>query len=233
MKQMTILGLLMAILAITSCNRDDLQYSCDPVINAWTKANIHEIQAMNRADFLNLDDANQRGAYRAMTSEQRIQIWIGKINQVLFLEWNERERVHIEKLRVFIDENAMLFGRDVYVEYQDIIELEAYKWGDFALNELGWTPELIYAIAGNPNDIIQLEQGKVGNVYLHSETIDGVVTKNVTPKTTCDCHWTESNMFMCSNSGENCIDREISGCEMTSFGCGLLWLAPCHGLCKK
>jgi hypothetical protein len=214
MKNFTILGLLMAVFVITSCSYHDLQYSCDPEIDAWTKANIQAIQAMNRTDFLSLDYAHQKGAYEAMKPEQRVQIWVTKLEDVLKLDWTEQESIHLKTVLELIKTNSDVFSKERTQEAFDEFEIALYKWKEHAKEVLGWDKDLGNALIATPQEMNADKTIKsgLGTIPSKSGSFD------------CEC---SSKSNWCSND-YNCY---TTNCEGSSLGCGNLWLYGCNGIC--
>ena len=96
------------------------------------KSSIQNIQEEKRAEF---------------TSYQQQLLWVGKILEVLELDWTEQERRYIESILELIVLNPVIFSND-----EDYYESDSYsEWAekgeeleDYASNELGWDRELIW-----------------------------------------------------------------------------------------
>jgi len=218
-KQILIGMMLIAVAFFTSCNHDDLQYSCDPVIDAWTKAHIQEIQVMNRADFLNLDYARQKAVFNAFTPQQRMNLWKTKLEETLQLEWTASECIHIETALNMVIKNVEWFNNNRSQEIMDRIEIETYKWYDYAITNLQWDIETIYAIAGTPLSVV-IGKDELLVVEAHSEERG---------RQKCDCTLFDATSSVNCGSGKKCNDPDCS--DQTHFGCGWFWMRFCDGIC--
>ena len=215
-KQMLIVTMLMAMALLTSCNQYDLQYSCDPEIDAWTKDHVVEIQAMNRADFLTLDYAHQRGAYAAMKPEQKVQIWVGKIEEVLTLDWTEQESQHLQSVLKLIKDNAVIFSKKRTQEEFDKFEIALYRWKEYAQEELGWDKNLLYALIATP---------QMMNV---DKTLSDLGTPLVL-KRGIQCYCSSERPIACT-IGYYC-HAKVGTCDIMEKRCGEMWQYDCDGLC--
>ena len=218
-KQILISVTLVAMAFLTSCKQDELIYSCDPVVDAWTKANIDEIRAMSRTDFLNLSMAHQRAAFNVYTPQQRINLWKEKLEETLLLEWTASERIHIETLLNMVVNNDEWFSNDRSEEVMDQIAIEIYRWTEYAREELGWDRKLGYALLGTPQ-IMNAHKEVNSSLPLPSfSKQEGSGNRGK-----CECS-TSSNW--CSDTG--CL--YVASCDASSLGCGTMWLYSCDGLC--
>ena len=225
--------LLLLSIGFFSCSQDDEVFSCDKSVNAWVKENLAEIVQMERPQWLNMGNINyQRAAYRAFTTEQKQALWIGKIQEVLKLDWTEQETKHIEYMLDFVTENLNIFQEKINQEDRDEFEIEMYKLNEYAVEELGWKPELLYAIINTPQSINSDKQV----IFV---TSSAPLLKNSGESNDCDCNsalplleeGSSGIWFACHTLFNQC--QVGTGCEETTWGCGGLWLYKCDGLCYK
>jgi hypothetical protein len=219
-------------LVLFSCSQDEAIYSCDKEADAWVKDNLSDIVQMKRAEWLEIGNiVYQRAAYHGYKPEQKQALWIGKVNDVLDnVEWTQQERKHIENLLTVIKENPKVFESNAGQEDMDKVEIDLYRWTEYAKDELKWTPELLYSIIGTPEAMTS------GRQIVSSKKI-GIRLKSGSESTSdCNCNSsspTESsssgNWFPCMVVLHRC--STISGCNATSSGCGTLWLYSCNGTC--
>jgi len=224
-KNQIVIGvILLAIVSITSCQKEESRYSCDPEVNNWASLNAVEIKSMNRSQFLDLDEIYQRAAYNVFTPQQRMSLWKVKLEETLQLEWTVNEHNHIENLLNMIVKNIQWFNNDRGQETMDHFEIECYKWFYYAINNLQWDVETVYAIVGVPAPVAK-DNGKLLLVSSQSGGGKGI------PQKICSCtlYCTISNI----NCGkdQSCNDED---CEWpTTVGCGWLWMDSCNGYCGK
>ena len=151
-KKIPLFLILVALATLSSSCQKDLTYSCDPDIDIWVKENIASIQQMTRSEFIEVNNAStQRGGYNAMTTEQKHNIWLEKLNAVITLEWTKKEVEHIESLINTIKNN--LDWLEEIDDNNNEFHLWTYKWVEYAKEVLNWRDETIYAIVGTPNNI--------------------------------------------------------------------------------
>ena len=204
--------IIVLFLSLSSCNKNEVVYSCDNDVNDWVYENLDNIASMTRSEWKSLDDEYKIPVFRAFTQEQRVLFWNEKINDIISgYDWNVEEHKHIVELLNFINNNVDIF--DFSTEYSDEqierIEVFSYKWIENALNELGWDLPLIKAIVASGDDIGS--NSETGNVELRN------------PK--CNCN-TESWVEWCITThcdGGNCLE--------SNHGCAFLLVGECNGSC--
>lgn len=209
-------ALLISSMAFFSCEQNDEVYSCDPDKDTWVKQNLKEIQKMNRQDWLNTDENLSKAIYAAFTPEQKHDFWTEKITDVLTLNWNERERSHIAKLLVFIEDHKDIFKAGV----KDEVEIFAYKWTEYGTQELSWDVDIIYAIAFSGNKMID----KSGNLLKNQSA--KIRLKTESESYDCDCR--RGSIFTCT-ALEYC--EKDDNCNVVVNDCGFLWMFDCNGIC--
>jgi len=216
---------LVVVCFVVSCEKDEF-YSCDPDIDTWVKSNLVEIRDMTRADWLAIGDNDlQRAAFIAFTPDQKRALWIGKMEEVLTLDWTEQEREHLQYILEFLKVDPFIFLSKSDLDVADIDELDLilYKWEEYAKETLGWDDELLYNL---------VYTAKVMNI---NKEIDSdfaasprLKDKREIPKTYCSCN-TNSD---CRGNGK-CWESTDLGlkCTQSEAGCGLFHNNPCYKLC--
>lgn len=228
MKKLVIL--LFIVCSVASCAKEEL-FSCDPEANLWAKNNRTEIQQMSRESFIAIGDlVKQRAAYNAFTPNQRQALWIGKLEEVLKLDWSEQERQHIRSLLELIMVNSFIFSSERDPEAFDKIEVEIYKWTEYTQKKLGWDKKLLYALIGTPKvmnakkEIVEINSGMSPTLRLKSGNESG-------GKPTCNC---SMDFDLCSIGPGTAKCREKwkgEYCDWSAWGCGPLGLNNCSGVC--
>ena len=250
MKKIIYLAVAVILLQVLAgCSKEMLLYSCDKETNEWVKTNLAEIQQMNRNDVLKLSVVQQQGCFNAFTPEQRYNVWINKLIQARNVGLNSSEITHIDlllsKMKVEWYDKKTRGNAVRFAEINDFTK----KWIDDAFNVLGWSVVEVGSIAASLYDvekednIIVLKTEQIARASMScmvdDECLEGLmcidgVCVDKDGKKDCNCHTTESSWLMCNSlAGYKCIDSKTSGCDPTSWGCGLLWFTPCNGLCKK
>jgi hypothetical protein len=215
-----------------SCSQDEEVYSCDKEVNAWVKENLTDIQQMDREDWLEIRTIDyQRAAYRAYTAEQKQTLWIGKICEVLDnITWTSQEIKHIETLLFIVKENLKTFDSNVNQEDMNNVEVDLYRWKEYAIEELKWSPELLYGLIGTP-ETMAADKKIVRSMNSKIRLKNG----NEPNQSDCDCNsslpteGSSSGNYLCNYWFYQCDTR--TGCNTTSCGCGDFWYYSCNGTC--
>lgn len=219
------LGAIVALFCtIISCSKDEI-YSCDPIINKWTKSNLKSIKSMTRANFVEVNDIErQRAIYNAFTPEQRINIWLGKINDIQQFNWSEDEQTHLEGLKSIINAYSKIFGGDETVtqEENDAFELDIYRWIYYAETTLNWSKKLIGNVIYTPLTIADKE-GNLAYIPENSPMAMHASEGGTTP--VCQC---APGDWACPGTCTTTL-----ACRRVEMGCGRLWNFPCTGMCVR
>lgn len=220
MKKLAIL--LIVICSVASCGKEEM-FSCNPEVDLWVKSNITEIQQMERADFISIGVLDyQRAAYNAFTPNQRQALWIGKMEEVLKLDWSKQERLHIQSMLELIKSYSVAFSNNRDQDAFDKVKVEIYKWTEYAQEELGWNNSLLYSLIATPQVIN-------ANKEIKSDLATPVRLKSGSES--CDCNSTSSAGHLpCNYLMYQC---HTGICDQTSWGCGDWWGDGCNGICKS
>ncbi len=204
-------------LTITSCQDELLEFSCNPKVNEFVKSNILLLSQIDLDEFLSMSTLQQRAAYRSYSPEKRLELWTEKLEKVLFLEsWTEQEALHIEDLINYLnietftkyeEDNLTIVGNEVY----------AINWQDYALRVLKWDKgRLAFVISS-----LYLSETDYNNSL--SQVIASTSRTKDFPVYDCGCN---IGTDFCGST--TC---QSSGCNLTSGGCGWLWMGNCDGEC--
>lgn len=222
------------IFVLSSCNQEELVYSCNPEIDLWVKENKQTIDVMSTNEFLSLERDYQKASYIAFSSKQREFLWVSKITETLQLNWNENEKMHLEKLLVVLKEYSRIFEKDCPEEYKDEFKVWVYQWIKDGEEAFNWSPKLIKNLLSSPNQLLNkdgdIKEGRI-------KKINYVKTRSENDKDerrTCNCYST-------SNQGEGIFFDDCSeyshcvqgywDCKPKGVGCGFFFLDPCDGYC--
>ena len=206
-------------LSMFSCAKEE-SYSCNKEVDAWVKEHLDEVRSMTRSEWNELDPAVSRACYIAFTPQQKARFWDLKMQQVLALEWTEAERTHIAELRSFIRSNPYIFEPEKLYsdELYDKFDRFMYEWNEKAQSELGWSKQLVGAIAASGYDIVN----KTGTARIGGQTDFSPRWGNKIP----DCNCNKNHDFCDGNT--ICTDDP---CTESYHGCGWVWTQKCDGLC--
>lgn len=227
-------GTLCLCVVFSSCQKDNLLYSCDPQADAWVKQNITNTQLMTRSSWLELDvnESTKRAAYVSFSPETKKQFWQNKVLEVIEqFEWNDKEIEHLTLLLNYIDQTNVFekIGTD------DDFELFVYKWQEDAIDKLGWTKKLIYSITASGDKLTNKE----GDIQISSAIIisPSVVMTNSETGSGSSCACSQLSDF-CDIFGEipsNVVscNHNNSNCTTTGSGCGIFFEFSCDGICSS
>ncbi len=224
MKKLVIL--LAVICSVTSCAKEEV-YSCDPEADQWAKSNLKVLQTFDRSEWIDIADiSKQRAAYIAFNPEQRAALWEGKFDELLKMDWLEKEHAHISILLNFITENPDIFKTEKQnQEINDKIEIYLYRWKEYAKEELGWDEQTIYAVLCTPEPLNQVKTIKKSHITT-------LKSGNEQPTGgSCDCNAVHSaGQIPCNYLLHKCYTGD---CVFKSSGCGDLWQKSCDGKCIR
>lgn len=219
--------LILFLAIITGCSKyEDENYSCNEKANQWAKSNLNEIKMMEVAEWHSMNDiVYQKAAYVAFDNRQRKELWLSKLNETLKLEWTDDEKEHIFKLIHLIEDKPELFDKKTSVD--DKTELMIHQWKEYALEQLKWDHELIYAIIKTPENLNANKRLNI-NMYNNPATKEKGES-NEDKKPLCNCNSNESHKwYLCTLVFHQC---HVGVCEIRNKDCGDLWLYECNGLC--
>jgi len=216
--------------AILGCQKDSKThfYSCDDDINNWVIENESEIENMSRTDLLLYNNDYQRPIFRAFTSKQRLSCWKDKLNEVLVLQWDTNERLHIYTLLKNLDinwfvENNYVNGLNPQILRDDFIK----NWIEKGINEIGWSKGLVHSM------IVCMETNVSDNGYL-IESVEKVENSNSLKESgagTCTCS-TASDWCNLGGDALGSCKEHADNCRASTMGCGTLWTFSCNGKCR-
>lgn len=222
---------------LTSCDKNDEMFSCDPATNVWATENRKSISSMTRADWIEIEGEEKgRAAYRAFTPEQRYDFWVDKINEVLTLDWSDKEKKHLADLLSHIQEHPEIFVHDTPGLDDETLKF-LYLWEEKAREDFKWTTATLYAILATGHKMI--DKSGVLEIPFSSNDISKTNTRS---SDDCGC----STVSDWCNGRANMIDSDLpptvsvqvhaecigGGCAASNFGCGTLLRYRCNGNCE-
>ncbi len=214
----------MAVLlaGLVSCGNSEPKYSCDESVDTWVKEHITEVRKMTRSSWLESDEKFSIPMYRAFTAEQRINFWRGKFQEIKELSWSEPELVHINELESFFEKHLDLFETNKPSDNQlDEVEIFMHKWKAAAIEKLGWTDQIIYALAACGEKVLDTN----GNLKPMRSNISSSVL--LTSSENCNCNI--DSWFTCSHQ----VACDNANCSETGSGCGFFLAYECNGRCEE
>jgi len=201
-------------LIMFSCGKEELEYSCNPEINAIVKSGVVEFSEIELAEFLEYDIELQRGIFRSFSADKKRDFWLEKLNSVIASnEFNISEIEHIQKIIDHITLDYFAIEIDsVQFRFREEFENE---WKAFAKENLVWdNSKISYIVNSLCVTEIQYAQIVIEQEEISLNALGG----------DCQCS-TESDY--CIRIGATCGD---SGCSVGG-ACGFLLLYDCNGDC--
>ena len=219
MKRIFLFSLVLTMFGFVSCQEEDV-YSCNEEINEFVTMNLDEFKMLNRSEWCDLELILQRPAYRTFSMEKRQEFWKQKIEEVMELDWNDKERAHLQSLLTFIQDNQQVFKSYLWEDEEEFDKYDrfTYEWISYAETELGWERRLIKNIIADGNRI----KDKKGTLDISTEKMRQYLRRaEFLPD--CDCN--QAQDWCDTHCGNDPCDEKI-------IGCGNLWATNCDGLCE-
>lgn len=205
-------------LAITfySCEKTELEFSCDPEINEYVSKNKKSLADISLDQLSAYDISLQRAIFNSWEPSKKRDVWLEKLNNVLNKEeLNLHERKHLTKL---MDHIAPDYFSEAGSNHESTTSTYfAGEWISFAIKELNWNEEyiafIVYRLYTKPEQFYQ-EKSAIASF-----------TSSITTNTEAyDCNCNTSSDF-CSTGA--CTSGDCN----TVGGCGWLWSMECNGNC--
>ena len=185
-KKMNKIGILLLVLVVffTGSCVSNKNSSTNDFVEQWINSNIDEISELRvyfKSEVLDKTQ-EQRVNEDKFTSFQRQAVWVGKILEVLNLDWTEKEREHIQKLLEIMVTNPIMFSYDpddsdseAFMKGFQLIE----EWLVYAKEELEWDDELLHAIGETQAEMREDKTVHPKFLKTYFRLIDGVYVPHV------------------------------------------------------
>jgi len=211
----TIFTTFLFILILASCLQNEVEFSCDPVLNEYVSTHQEAIARLSINDLATSDLQFQQAAFRSFDPIKKREIWLQKIQFLLENEqYSEVEFSHVKNLLNHISENY--FNKDSIDLEADERAHFASDWISFAKNNFGWTDRYIaFVVYSLYTSQVQFDRELIALTSIQQQTSADSETEY------CTCNTIHDFCAISCNSG-NC--RILTGC-------GWLLSEPCNGLC--
>ena len=213
-------SLIIGLLTMLSCSFETSTYSCDPEVEAWTKANISYYETALPIEVIKLPIDRQLAVYRGLSGEKIIAIWQSKLQKVLqdpFLSTEEKE-AYSEAVNYLKPEHFETdYGKKALHDFSSV-------WKDHMIAEYGWDDEKFFWYTETWMTEAEYKQSVLA---LGMSTLR-VSTRSEPSKGKCDClsdHYCKFAM-----GGSTCVTG-TNKCEVTERGCGIWGNDECTGYC--
>ena len=184
---------LVLVVSLASCaskNGFDLAVSSNEtkvvpdLVESWINNNLDEVLQLREFFTTNFKNELQiQEGIEKFTPFQMQALWVGKFLEVLELDWTEAERQHIRSILEFMTVNPLIFSREIECEEvrEALVMVNNWgeNWGAYAINELGWDSDLLYAMVETL--VVMNEDKKIDPKFkrVHQINIDGVLVPHV------------------------------------------------------
>ena len=208
------------VFTLSSCSEGPL-YSCDPEVEAWTKANICEYYDADRAKIVKLPLERQQAVARGIPKDRKVALWRTKLQYIM--EDNRltvAEKHALQQLYQFVEVKY-------YKTKQGLEQLRKFAnaWEQKMYAEYGWDEQKLffYACTWMTEDEMMQSVIQDGVMSLRTSTR----SENNLPA--CTCRYDS----FCNRYGKKCKDSP-QNCNYDSFddNCGLIGGFPCDGICQ-
>lgn len=208
--------LLLLITALISCEKQELEFSCDPEINKHVKDNKKSFAGISLDELNSYDISLQRAIFNSWDPAKKRSAWVEKLNSILVNEeLNFYEQEHLNKL---VDHISLDYFSEANLNNKPASRSEfAGEWISSAITDLHWNEDyiafIVYRLYTNSEQFYQ-EISEINDL-----------NKSITTDTeTYDCN--------CNTSSDFCNTGACSsGVCKTVRGCGWLWSMECNGTC--
>lgn len=206
-----------SLLFLYSCQQTELQFSCDPVIDAYVAENKEELALLTIQEVTVYELQLQRAIFASWSAEKKRNAWLEKLQNVLENEpLTEAETRHVQAL---VEHLVPGYFEEYSIEQEkDSRYAFAQEWIRYAATELGWPDRyigfMVYRLYTSP---AQLE----AEISELEELRAAVSSSSEDP---CGCNTSED---FCGY--RTC---QSADCNTSSTGCGWFGMYSCNGYCS-
>ena len=218
MKKILALHLVIAILTVVnfSCQKTELEFSCDPHINKFVKKNIVVLQQTTLSELNEFNVPLQRAIFNSWDYHKKREIWFEKL-QYLLLN-SDFNKLEVDQIQILIDH----IDEDYFLEKDGTLNSLARsqfadEWINYASHVLGWSDMFIAFV--------------IYRLYTEPDQLESELSALKSFKSTALSD-TEYGYCDCNISNDFCgLSECLSGDCTTINGCGWLWSMTCNGNC--
>ena len=214
----TLFKVLVVTIIFSSCKRDEVVYSCDPILNQYVSTHRAVLKSLSLTDLTNSDLVFQQAIFRSYDATRKREVWVQKIQSLLATQiYSPDEFAHVNSLLNHLHDNY--FVKENIESGRTERKQFATDWINKAKNSLGWSDQQVAFV--------------VYRLYTSTSQFDSelrfiqsIQQQNVIqPSGNCSC----------STSTDYCVGNWLcnpGSCKLTSSGCGWLWSEACDGTCQ-
>ena len=215
-KSIILLPVLLFLMLLLSCQKNELEFSCDPLINEFVSQNKKALSLLRIDDFTSYPIDVQRAIFTSWDASKKKEIWIEKLQKVAVADsFDSAEIFHIQDLIDHI-KNGYFANEDMNKDSLENVDYARY-WINYATVDLGWSKKYIAFM--------------VFRLYTNPEQLDNEFSGLTSLRTNVAVNG-ETGNCNCSVSSDYCGSSICASgnCTITS-GCGWLFSQSCNGLC--
>lgn len=203
-----------ALFALWSCKKNNLEFSCDPKVNEFVVKNQEEFAKIAINELVSYDPKVQRAIFNSWDYQRKRTAWLDKLQYVLsHTQLNNVEKDHIKELINHINQN---YFKKENITADTVLQANfAAKWISYSSTKLKWDNQFIAFL--------------VYRLYTDQAQFDSELSKRFGSTTSLN---SEQGNCDCSVSSDYCggVSCESGEC-VSSTGCGWLWSMSCNGNC--
>jgi hypothetical protein len=137
-----LLFILLFHMILFSCRQAELQFSCDPAINAFVAGNLKSLSLLTFSELAGYGPPLQRAIFNSWDAEKKRNAWIDKLYFVLENEsFSEAEVMHVQELIGHIHPGYFL--EETLQQEKANRSRFAADWIAVASDKPGWTQQYI------------------------------------------------------------------------------------------
>lgn len=213
----TLFKVLVFSIIFSSCKRDEVVFSCDPILNQYVSTHQAVLKSLSLTDLTNSDLVFQQAAFRSYDATRKREVWIQKIQSLLVTQiYSPDEFAHVNSLLNHLHENYFI-KENIESERNERKQF-ATDWINKAKNSLGWTDQQVAFV-------VYRLYTTTSQFDTELRFIQSIQQQNsIQPTGNCGC----------STSTDFCSGSALcnSGSCSTSTGCGWMWSQACDGTCR-
>jgi len=214
----TLFKVLVFLIIFSSCKRDEVVFSCDPILNQYVSTHQAVLKSLSLTDLTNSDLVFQQAAFRSYDATRKREVWMQKIQSLLVTQiYSPDEFAHVYSLLNHLHENYYV-KENIESERNERKQF-ATDWINKAKYSLGWSDQKVAFVVYRLYSTTSQFDTELKFIQSIQQQDD------IQPVGNCSCStFTDycTGISLC-NSGS---------CLLTSSGCGWLWSEDCDGTCR-
>ncbi|GAB1418005.1 hypothetical protein MASR2M12_07700 [Bacteroidales bacterium] len=223
-------SIIVLALSTFSCTKQEIVYSCDPIINEWATKYSDNFHNITRKQLATLPPSLQKAIYRTLTGAENYDLWMEKLDIVK----NDTSRSDLKnEVEVLIEKmNHAWYERDMKESLNESDSIFLYNWEKQILES-----KIIDSATFIINFCTLMTANEIDSLLSYSEVLDHswiedfnlpeiTTSFKATTAQDCSCRYDiYCNFFL----AEEC---KTGGCNLV-YDCGIVGSSACKGLCPE